>query len=103
MQASALRGVPDLPSLPPAYLKNIEWRLRKDIQEVEKVRFCLICFCLLTVFIQAQRAQSEQHLWMSNNRLLEVGGGPGGPGGQAGLQDWTGLNLNMQPLYSQQQ
>jgi len=87
VQASALRGVPDLPSLPPAYLKNIEWRLRKDIQEVEK----------------AQRAQSEQHLWMSNNRLLEVGGGPGGPGGQAGLQDWTGLNLNMQPLYSQQQ
>merc|ERR1711936_94203 len=67
----ALRRIADLPNLPPAVLKTLDWTLRKDIQEIEK----------------AMRTQSEQHLWMSNNRLLENNG-------------WA-LGLNMQPLYSQ--
>ena len=33
----ALRRVADLPNLPPAVLKTLEWTLRKDIQEIEKV------------------------------------------------------------------
>merc|ERR1719445_2710380 len=32
----ALRRVADLPSLPPAVLKTLEWTLRKDLQEIEK-------------------------------------------------------------------
>jgi hypothetical protein len=79
----ALRRVGDLPSLPPAVLKTLEWTLRKDLQEIEK----------------AMRTQSEQHLWMSNNRLLEnVGVLPNTQ--QHNINDWT-LGLNMQPLYSQ--
>lgn len=35
----ALRRVADLPSLPPAVLKTLEWTLRKDLQEIEKVCF----------------------------------------------------------------
>ena len=35
----ALRRVADLPSLPPAVLKTLEWTLRKDLQEIEKVSF----------------------------------------------------------------
>ena len=35
----ALRRVADLPNLPPAVLKTLEWTLRKDIQEIEKVCF----------------------------------------------------------------
>lgn len=79
----ALRRVADLPNLPPAVLKTLEWTLRKDIQEIEK----------------AMRTQSEQHLWMSNNRLLEnVGVMPNTQ--QQNINDWA-LGLNMQPLYSQ--
>ena len=33
----ALRRIADLPNLPPAVLKTLEWTLRKDIQEIEKV------------------------------------------------------------------
>jgi len=40
----ALRRVADLPSLPPAVLKTLEWTLRKDIQEIEKVCFLHSCF-----------------------------------------------------------
>jgi len=90
--------VADLHNLPPQYLKTIEWNLRKDITEVEK----------------ALRAQSDQQLWMSNNRLLEnVGlglgvpssgqnGGGGNGGGTGNINDWAGpLSLNLQPIYSQ--
>lgn len=97
----ALRRVGDLPSLPPAVLKTLEWTLRKDLQEIEKVKNNLGLYlnqgshnCL-----QAMRTQSEQHLWMSNNRLLEnVGVLPNTQ--QHNINDWT-LGLNMQPLYSQ--
>ena len=34
----ALRRIADLPNLPPAVLKTLDWTLRKDIQEIEKVR-----------------------------------------------------------------
>jgi len=99
MRVEALRRVADLHNLPPQYLKTIEWNLRKDISEVEK----------------ALRAQSDQHLWMSNNRLLEnVGLGLGGvpqssqqlnqqQGSSGGnINDWAGaLSLNLQPIYSQ--
>merc|ERR1719385_630243 len=51
----ALRRVSDLPSLPPAVLKSLEWQLRKDIAEVER----------------AARAQSEHQIWFSNNRVME--------------------------------
>merc|ERR1712106_556572 len=79
----ALRRVADLPNLPPAVLKTLEWTLRKDIQEIEK----------------AMRSQSDQHLWMSNNRLLEnVGVLPNTP--HTNINDWT-LGLNLQPIYSQ--
>ena len=45
------------------------------------------------------RAQSEQHLWMSNNRLLEnVQLNPNSQ--QQNINEWA-LGLNMQPLYSQ--
>jgi hypothetical protein len=73
----ALRRIADLPNLPPAVLKTLEWTLRKDIQEIEK----------------AMRTQSEQHLWMSNNRLLEHNQ-------QQNMNEWA-LGLNMQPLYNQ--
>ena len=33
----ALRRIADLPNLPPAVLKTLDWTLRKDIQEIEKV------------------------------------------------------------------
>merc|ERR1712123_474598 len=79
----ALRRVADLPNLPPAVLKTLEWTLRKDIQEIEK----------------AMRSQSDQHLWMSNNRLLEnVGVLPNTP--HTNINDCT-LGLNLQPIYSQ--
>merc|ERR1719228_1863519 len=78
----ALRRVSDLPNLPPAVLKTLEWTLRKDIQEIEK----------------AMRSQSDQHLWMSNNRLLENVGVL--PNTQANINDWA-LGLNLQPIYSQ--
>merc|ERR1712004_677590 len=35
----ALRRIADLPNLPPAVLKTLDWTLRKDIQEIEKVRY----------------------------------------------------------------
>jgi len=98
MRVEQLRRVADLHNLPPQYLKTIEWNLRKDITEVEKVL----------------RAQSDQQLWMSNNRLLEnVGlglgvpssgqnGGGGNGGGTGNINDWAGpLSLNLQPIYSQ--
>jgi len=66
-----LRRVSDLPSLPPAVLKTIEWQLRKDVAEVER----------------AVRQQSEQQIWLSNNRVME-----------SVMPDW-GLN-HLQPLYS---
>ena len=72
---------------------------------------------MLTLFIiyQALRAQSDQQLWMSNNRLLENvglglgvpssgqnGGGGGAGGGTGNINDWAGpLSLNLQPIYSQ--
>ncbi|XP_023342010.1 RING finger protein unkempt isoform X2 [Eurytemora carolleeae] len=72
----ALRRISDLPSLPPAMLKTIEWQLRKDIAEVER----------------ASRQQSEQQIWLSNNRVMENV-----------IPDWS-LGLNMhQPLYSSMQ
>ena len=62
--------------------------------------------------MQAMRAQSDQQLWMSNNRLLEgvAGLGLGGPqshapspGQQPGnMNEWAGaLSLNLAPIYSQ--
>jgi hypothetical protein len=48
----ALRRISDLPALPPGVLKTLEWQLRKDIAEVERVA----------------RNQSEQQIWLSNNR-----------------------------------
>jgi len=48
----ALRRISDLPALPPGVLKTLEWQLRKDIAEVERVA----------------RSQSEQQIWLSNNR-----------------------------------
>jgi hypothetical protein len=50
----ALRRISDLPALPPGVLKTLEWQLRKDIAEVERVA----------------RNQSEQQIWLSNNRYL---------------------------------
>ena len=38
LRVEAIRRVDQLHGLPPQYLKTIEWNLRKDIQEVEKVR-----------------------------------------------------------------
>jgi len=66
-----LRRVSDLPALPPAVLKTLEWQLRKDVAEVER----------------AVRAQSDQQIWLSNNRVME-----------SVMPDW-GLN-HLQPLYS---
>ena len=37
LRVEAIRRVDQLHGLPPQYLKTIEWNLRKDIQEVEKV------------------------------------------------------------------
>jgi len=97
MRVEALRRVADLHNLPPQYLKTIEWNLRKDIEEVSK----------------AMRAQSDQQLWMSNNRLLEgvAGLGLGGPQSHApspgqqqpgNMNEWAGaLSLNLAPIYSQ--
>jgi len=65
----ALRRVSDLPSLPPAVLKSLEWQLRKDIAEVER----------------AARAQSEHQIWFSNNRVME-----------SVLPDWS---VGLQPNY----
>ena len=48
---------------------------------------------------QAMRTQSEQHLWMSNNRLLE-NSGVLPTNQQQNINEWA-LGLNMQPLYSQ--
>ena len=84
----ALRRVADLPNLPPAVLKTLDWTLRKDLQEIEK----------------AMRTQSEQHLWMSNNRLMEnnIGVNMGGVNQQhqQNMNEWA-LGLNMAPLYNQ--
>ena len=41
MRVEQLRRVADLHNLPPQYLKTIEWNLRKDITEVEKVNVIL--------------------------------------------------------------
>ena len=41
MRVEQLRRVADLHNLPPQYLKTIEWNLRKDITEVEKVNVTL--------------------------------------------------------------
>jgi len=102
MRVEPMRRLQDMHSLhnlPPQYLKTIEWNLRKEMTEVDK----------------ALRAQSDQQLWMSNNRLLENAGlglsrGPGpGPGhpdtpGNIGnMNEWGGggpLSLNLQPIYS---
>merc|ERR1712045_673896 len=72
LRIEAIRRVDQLHSLPPQYLKTIEWNLRKDIQEVEK----------------ALRAQDQQ-LWVSNNRLMDavglgLGSGLGAPSSQQG-------------------
>jgi len=87
----ALSRVMDLPSLPPQVLKTLEWTLRKDIEEIKK----------------AQDSQSNQNLWMSNNRLLEGAGLGPGQGLQnnqgANINDLAGLGLNMSPLYNQKQ
>ena len=120
MRVEQLRRVADLHNLPPQYLKTIEWNLRKDITEVEKVNVIVKqkfeSFINVNIFIihQALRAQSDQQLWMSNNRLLEnVGlglgvpssgqnGGGGNGGGTGNINDWAGpLSLNLQPIYSQ--
>ena len=120
MRVEQLRRVADLHNLPPQYLKTIEWNLRKDITEVEKVNVTLKqkfeSFINVNIFIihQVLRAQSDQQLWMSNNRLLEnVGlglgvpssgqnGGGGNGGGTGNINDWAGpLSLNLQPIYSQ--
>jgi len=94
----ALRRVADLPNLPPAVLKTLEWTLRKDIQEIEKVCFQHSAFNN-NKQVNAMRSQSDQHLWMSNNRLLEnVGVLPNTP--HTNINDWT-LGLNLQPIYSQ--
>jgi hypothetical protein len=80
----ALNRVSDLPSLPTTVLNTLEWQLRKDIQEVEK----------------ALRGQSDQQLWMSNNRLLEGVGVL--PASQANnINDWTLGLISSHPLYSQ--
>jgi len=91
LRIEAIRRVDQLHSLPPQYLKTIEWNLRKDIQEVEK----------------ALRAQDQQ-LWVSNNRLMDsmglgLGSGMGGHSSQQGgnMNDWSSqLSLNLQPIYS---
>merc|ERR1719208_360462 len=92
-----IRRVAEIHNLPPHLLKTIELNLRKDMYEVEK----------------AMRAQSDQqqHMWMSNNRLLESVGLGLGPGvsqssqqssaGNMNANDWAGLGLNLQPIYSQ--
>ena len=57
---------------------------------------------IIIFMFQAMRTQSEQHLWMSNNRLLENTGcvmqNPNTQ--QQNINEWA-LGLNMQPLYSQ--
>jgi hypothetical protein len=79
-----LHRVSDLPSLPTTVLKTLEWQLRKDIQEIEK----------------AMRGQSDQQLWMSNNRLLEGVGVL--PSSQANnINDWTLGLISSHPLYNQ--
>lgn len=85
----ALKSVSDLPSLPHHMLKTLEWTLRKDIEEIEK----------------AMISRTDQHLWMSNNRLMEGNGlGPGlniqNNGQGPNINDWA-LGLNMTPLYNQ--
>ena len=47
----ALRRIADLPNLPPAVLKTLEWTLRKDIQEIEKVILLLIFILLLCLHL----------------------------------------------------
>ena len=99
MRVEPLRRLQDLHNLhnlPPQYLKTIEWNLRKEMTEVEK----------------ALRAQSDQQLWMSNNRLLESAGlglgggsahaqGVGNLGNLGNMNEWGGpLSLNLQPIYS---
>ena len=42
----ALRRIADLPNLPPAVLKTLEWTLRKDIQEIEKVSCLKQCIAM---------------------------------------------------------
>jgi hypothetical protein len=67
-----IRRVSDLPSLPPQVLKTLEWQLRKDIGEVERVA----------------RQQQDQQIWMANNRVMENV-----------MPDWS-MGLNLQPLYT---
>jgi hypothetical protein len=68
-----IRRVSDLPSLPPQVLKTLEWQLRKDIGEVERV---------------ARQQADQQHMWLANNRVMENV-----------MPDWS-LGLNLQPLYT---
>ena len=51
-----LRRISELPSLPPAVLKSLDWQLRKDLAEVER----------------ASRAQADHQMWLSNNRLISL-------------------------------
>jgi len=68
-----IRRVSDLPSLPPQVLKTLEWQLRKDIGEVERV---------------ARQQADQQQIWLANNRVMENV-----------MPDWS-LGLNLQPLYT---
>jgi len=68
-----IRRVSDLPSLPPQVLKTLEWQLRKDIGEVERV---------------ARQQADQQQIWLANNRVMENV-----------MPDWS-MGLNLQPLYT---
>lgn len=81
----AIHRVADLPSLPTTVLKTLDWQLRKDIQEIEK----------------AMRGQSDQQLWMSNNRLLEGVGVLPASQANSNINDWTLGLISSHPLYNQ--
>merc|ERR1712203_1228061 len=85
-----IRRVQDLKTAPMGALKTIEWQLRKDLQEVEKV-------------MRAYHPLAETNPWMGNaslnggnNRLFDFPSVSAGGGGG----DWgMGLISNQQSLY----
>jgi hypothetical protein len=71
----AVGRIEDLKTQPMSILKTIEWQLRKDLQEVEKV----------------MRSQAENNQWFSSNRLFDF---------PPASNDWSlGLIPTQHPIY----
>ena len=47
----AIKRISELPNLPIGVLKAFEWQLRKDLQEVDKVRVGYYDFCAINFII----------------------------------------------------